>query len=71
MIQVSIERFAQFREESIEPRCKLEAAMAYPILEVTLAVLIVVGLLVQAVPKFKQVFADLPNSARYRRSWRR
>lgn len=58
-----LDRLARFQEKSLQLRGKITAAMVYPIIVLAVAVIILVGLLVFVVPKFKQIFADLLKGA--------
>lgn len=63
VLDVVLDRLARFQEKSLQLRGKVKAAMFYPIIVMTVAVLILAGLLVFVVPKFKQIFADLLKGA--------
>lgn len=63
VLDVVLERLAKFQEKSLQLRGKVKAAMVYPLIVMTVAVLILAGLLVFVVPKFKQIFADLLKGA--------
>lgn len=62
-LDVVLERLAKFQEKSLQLRGKVKAAMVYPLIVMTVAVLILAGLLVFVVPKFEQIFADLLKGA--------
>ena len=62
-LEVVLERLAKFEEKSLQLRGKVKAAMVYPLVVMTVAVTILVGLLVFVVPKFQQIFADLLKGA--------
>lgn len=62
-LDVVLERLARFQEKSIQLRGKVTAAMVYPFIVLGVAVLILAGLLVFVVPKFKEIFADLLKGA--------
>ncbi len=63
VLEVVLDRLAKFQEKSLQLRGKVKAAMVYPLIVMTVAVLILAGLLVFVVPKFKQIFADLLKGA--------
>lgn len=58
-----LDRLARFQEKSLQLKGKITAAMVYPLIVMAVAVLILAGLLVFVVPKFKQIFADLLKGA--------
>lgn len=64
VLDVVLNRLADFMEQSMALKRKVVGAMIYPIAVITFAILIVVGLLYFVVPSFKEVFkdegADLP-----------
>jgi type IV pilus assembly protein PilC len=63
VLDVVLDRLARFQEKSIQLRGKITAAMVYPLIVMAVAVIILAGLLVLVVPKFKQIFADLLKGA--------
>jgi type IV pilus assembly protein PilC len=63
VLDVALERLAQFQEKSLRLRGKVKAALVYPAIVLSVAVLILAGLLVFVVPKFQQIFADLLKGA--------
>jgi len=63
VLDVVLDRLARFQEKSHQLRGKITAAMVYPLIVMAVAVVILVGLLVFVVPKFKQIFADLLKGA--------
>ena len=63
VLDVVFDRLARFQEKSLQLRGKIRAAMVYPIIVLSVAVIILAGLLVFVVPKFKQIFADLLKGA--------
>jgi type IV pilus assembly protein PilC len=58
-----LDRLAGFQEKSLQLQGRIRAALVYPIVVLAVALLILVGLLVFVVPKFKQIFADLLRGA--------
>ncbi len=63
VLDVVLERLARFQEKSLQLKGKVKAAMVYPLIVLAVATVILVGLLVMVVPKFKQIFADLLKGA--------
>ncbi|MBI3886316.1 MAG: type II secretion system F family protein [Opitutae bacterium] len=63
VLDVVLERLARFQEKSLQLRGKVKAALVYPLIVMAVAVIILAGLLVFVVPKFKQIFADLLKGA--------
>ncbi len=63
VLDIVLERLARFQEKSLQLKGKIKAAMIYPLIVMAVAVVILVGLLVFVVPKFKQIFADLLKGA--------
>jgi type IV pilus assembly protein PilC len=63
VLDVVLDRLARFQEKSLQLKGKIKAAMVYPLIVMAVAVIILVGLLVFVVPKFKQIFADLLKGA--------
>jgi len=62
-LAVLLDRLAQFREKSLRLKGQLSAALMYPLLVLTVAGLILGGLLIFVVPKFQQIFAELLKGA--------
>ena len=58
-----LDRLAGFQEKSRQLQGRIRAALVYPAVVLAVALLILVGLLVFVVPKFKQIFADLLRGA--------
>lgn len=63
VLDVVLERLARFQEKSLQLKGKVKAAMVYPLIVLGVATVILAGLLVIVVPKFKQIFADLLKGA--------
>lgn len=63
VLDVVLERLARFQEKSLRLKGKVTSAMVYPLIVMAIAVIILAGLLVFVVPKFKQIFADLLKGA--------
>ena len=63
VLEVVLNRLAQFQEKAQKIKGKVTAAMFYPIAVVVVAVAIVGVLMVYVIPKFKEVFAGLLDGA--------
>ena len=63
MLDTVLDRQARFLEKSRQLRGKVKAAMVYPLVVLTVALVILSGLLVFVVPQFKKIFADLLRGA--------
>ncbi|MAD24414.1 MAG: pilus assembly protein PilC [Verrucomicrobiales bacterium] len=59
VLEVVLDRLAQFMEKAARIKGKVKAAMFYPIAVLIVAIVIMGILLVFVIPKFKEVFADL------------
>jgi type IV pilus assembly protein PilC len=62
-LDVVLGQLAMFMEKAERIKGKIKAAMIYPIIIITVAVLILVGLMMFVVPKFKMIFDDLLKGA--------
>lgn len=62
-LDVVLGQLAKFMEKAERIKGKIKAAMIYPIIIISVAVLILVGLMMFVVPKFKQIFEDLLKGA--------
>jgi len=58
VLDVILERLSEFMEKAEALRRKVKGAMIYPIAVISFALLIVTGLLVFVVPKFKEIFSQ-------------
>lgn len=58
VLEETLERLATFLEEDLKLKRKVKAAMTYPIIVMSIAVIIVVGLVTFIVPKFMELFKD-------------
>lgn len=71
VLEVVLNRLAEFQEKAQKIKGKVIAAMFYPVAVMTVAVIILGVLMVFVVPKFKEIFADmlegeaLPDFTRY------
>jgi len=59
VLDVVLQRLADFMEKSMALRRKVIGAMIYPAAVITFAVLIVSAIMIWLVPKFKEIFEDL------------
>ena len=59
MLEVALNRLAEFQEKAARIKNKVAAAMVYPIIVLTMAVGILSFLLVFIVPKFEAIFHDM------------
>ena len=57
VLDVVLERLAQFLEKSVRVRGKIKSAMTYPLIIIIVATCIVAALMVFVVPKFETIFA--------------
>ena len=62
-MELILDRLAQFMEKAAKIQGKVKSAMTYPIVVLTVAVGITIGLMVFIVPKFQEVFTDLLEGA--------
>jgi type IV pilus assembly protein PilC len=63
VLEESLQRLAGFLEKDLELRRKVKAAMTYPIIVMTVAVAIVLGLVTFILPKFLALFIELGMKA--------
>ena len=61
VLELVLQRLAEFQEKAAKVRNKVKSAMFYPIAVMVIAVLIVSYLMVAIVPKFQQIFKDMLN----------
>lgn len=59
VLDVVLSRLADFMEKSLKTKKKVKSAMTYPVVVMTFAVLIVMGLMIVVVPRFEQIFSDM------------
>lgn len=59
VLDVVLDRVAHFQERALRLRGRLRAALAYPLVILTVAVCMVAALLAFVVPKFEQIFAGM------------
>ncbi len=58
VLDVILQRLANFMEKAQRLRRRIIGAMIYPIVVICVAVLIVTGIMVFVIPKFQEIFAD-------------
>src|SRR5947209_8494869 len=58
-LEVILKRLADFKEKAQSLKRRITGAMVYPIVVVTVAVLILTGIMVFIIPKFEKIFADV------------
>ncbi len=63
VLEVVLNRLAEFMEKAQKIKGKVIAAMFYPVAVMTVAVIILAVLMIFVVPKFKQIFADMMEGA--------
>ena len=63
LLDAVLDRQARFLEKSLQLRGKVKAAMVYPLVVLTVALVILTALLVFVVPQFKKIFADMLKGA--------
>jgi type IV pilus assembly protein PilC len=59
VLDVILQRLADFMEQSEALKRKIKGAMIYPVVVITFAVLIVTGIMIFVVPAFQDIFADM------------
>jgi type IV pilus assembly protein PilC len=52
-------RLAEFKEKSIRLRNRVKSAMIYPVVVITLASLILAGIIMFVIPKFEEIFREI------------
>ncbi len=69
VLDVILQRLADFMEKSQRLKRQIKGAMVYPIAVVVIAILIVTGIMIFIIPKFEAIFADfgvvLPGLTRW------
>ena len=63
VLEIVLDRLANFMEKAEKTRKKVKSAMTYPVVVVTVAVLVVGVLMVFVVPQFEQIFKDMAGDA--------
>lgn len=62
VLDTILQRLADFMEKAQRLKRKVIGAMIYPIVVITFAVLIVSGIMIAVVPKFKEIFRDFQTN---------
>jgi len=64
-LEIILQRLAEFKERAQSLKRKVQGAMIYPAAVITVATLIVAGIMIYIIPKFKEIFegfnTDLPG----------
>ncbi|MCL4209214.1 MAG: type II secretion system F family protein [Phycisphaeraceae bacterium] len=58
VLDVILQRLAEFLEKAMRLRRRIIGAMIYPVVVITIAVLILTGIMVFVIPKFQQIFEE-------------
>lgn len=58
VLDVILQRLADFMEKSQRLRRRIKGAMIYPVVVISIAVLIVTGIMYYVIPKFQEIFND-------------
>ncbi|MBS0198417.1 MAG: type II secretion system F family protein [Planctomycetes bacterium] len=58
VLDIILQRLAEFMEKSQRLQRKIKGAMVYPIVVITIAALILTGIMVFIIPKFEEIFRD-------------
>jgi type IV pilus assembly protein PilC len=58
VLDIILQRLADFMEKAQKLKAKIKGAMIYPIAVISVAVLILTGIMIFVVPKFQEIFAD-------------
>ncbi|HCE45405.1 MAG TPA: pilus assembly protein PilC [Lentisphaeria bacterium] len=58
-MEVILDRLAKFMEKAAKLAAKIKAALIYPVVVLTIALLITSGLMIFIVPKFEKIFSEL------------
>src|SRR5439155_99475 len=62
VLDVILQRLADFMEKAQKLKRKVIGAMIYPVVVISVAMLIVTGIMVFVVPKFKEIFKDFDTT---------
>ncbi len=63
-LDVVLDRVATFQEKAMKTTNKVKSAMVYPIVIMTVAIVIVVILMIFVIPQFQSIFADMLGGAK-------
>ncbi|MDF1816791.1 MAG: type II secretion system inner membrane protein GspF [Verrucomicrobiales bacterium] len=64
VLELVLNRLAEYQEKAEKLKNKIVAAMVYPIVVIVIAIGILVFLMMVIVPKFEQIFAEMLNGAK-------
>ncbi len=59
VLDVVLQRLAEFREKAARLKRKIVGALIYPVAVLTIATLIVIGIIIYIIPEFKKMFLEL------------
>jgi len=62
VLDVILQRLAEFMEKAEKLKRRVMGAMIYPSVVITFSLLIVTGIMIFVVPKFKEIFKDFKTS---------
>lgn len=69
VLDVILQRMAEFMEKSQRLKRKIKGAMVYPIVVVVIALLILTGIMVFIIPKFEEIFTDFGVALPWLTQW--
>ena len=69
VLEIVLNRLAEYQEKAQKLKNKIVAAMVYPIIVMIIAVLIMVFLMLVIVPKFEKIFDDMIPGGREKLPW--
>jgi type IV pilus assembly protein PilC len=61
VLEIVLNRLAEYQEKAQKLKNKIVSAMVYPVIVMFIAVAILIFLMIFIVPKFKEMFADMPG----------
>lgn len=64
-LEVILRRLAEFKEKALSLARRVKGAMIYPIVVVSVAVIIVTGIMIMIIPKFEKIFLDFKMQLPY------
>ncbi|MFD0892344.1 type II secretion system F family protein [Luteolibacter ambystomatis] len=62
VLEIVLQRLAEYQEKAHKLKNKIVSAMVYPVIVMFIAVAILVFLMLFIVPKFKEMFSDMPGA---------
>lgn len=69
VLDIILQRLAEFMEKSERLKRKIRGAMVYPIVVVTIAGLILSGIMIYIIPKFEEIFKDFGVALPFLTRW--